>query len=809
MAESRELGEREGAGGRRRPARRRDPRRCCSPRPTCRATTLPTAPARRTTWCCASRATTPRPTASTSGCRTGRSATELGIFDYERATKISGSMFTMYRGWGARLLRASCSSASTATPTPTRRSGRRRWCSPRRWCRPATCRSSPTRPTTSSATTCGPSPRPRCRSRRCTATRSSTLPTCRCGTSPTRRASGARRARPARTPGACCGSTSSTRSSCWRWRPTPSRPSPARRTCSPAARRCSRPRAGLPHPRPVHRRPRQLGRPHLGHRGLRPRRRPVARGVVGVVVLRLPGPPGQHPLPAGGRPRRGGKPKGTEVAHTVNGSAMGWPRTSRRLPRDPPPARRQRGDRRRPAPLPGRRRGDQRARGLAQPAAGRRSGAAARGRVLRRRSKPWADRSLSARASSVDRHLDDPARRARVVVGRIDVVEVERRRTVPQVDVADDAELLEPVERAVDGGRWASASPPRLGHPGHDVVGGDVVIAGHQRLDDRPPRRRDAVALRLRSARISSAERGLPFTSTTVVGSPRPPPPRGLDEGRRHRHATRWAWMALNFGKHAGIVGVIGLAITLVLGLGITKLDFATGQDSYLNKDEQVYKDSVAYQDLFGGQAMVTLFTMDDGPDGHRPVHAREHRPPPAGRGGAAPDRGRVRRHQPAHRPGVHPEPGVQPDRRPSPRASPGRPCSAPASASPTRPRRRSASSSTDDAQPHQRGPGRAHLREPRVDRVPAVRQPGRDPQVAAPVLPRRGPRPDDHPAHGNESLEVEGTAPSGSRPSPRPSRSTKRRPRRPAPRRCSRTSTTTCGAGCSPSAPSRSGSWS
>ncbi|HET6951942.1 MAG TPA: MMPL family transporter [Acidimicrobiales bacterium] len=74
-----------------------------------------------------------------------------------------------------------------------------------------------------------------------------------------------------------------------------------------------------------------------------------------------------------------------------------------------------------------------------------------------------------------------------------------------------------------------------------------------------------------------------------------------------------WAWMGLNFGKHAGIVGVAGLAVTLVLGLGITRLEFATGQDSYLNKDEQVYKDSVAYQGLFGGQAMLTLFTMDDG----------------------------------------------------------------------------------------------------------------------------------------------------------------------------------------------------
>ncbi|MBN2622783.1 MAG: serine--tRNA ligase [Acidimicrobiales bacterium] len=31
---------------------------------------------------------------------------ELGLFEFTRATKISGSMFIMYRGWGARLLRA-------------------------------------------------------------------------------------------------------------------------------------------------------------------------------------------------------------------------------------------------------------------------------------------------------------------------------------------------------------------------------------------------------------------------------------------------------------------------------------------------------------------------------------------------------------------------------------------------------------------------------------------------------------------------------------------------------------------------------
>jgi hypothetical protein len=40
------------------------------------------------------------------------------------------------------------------------------------------------------------------------------------------------------------------------------------------------------------------------------------------------------------------------------------------------------------------------------------------------------------------------------------------------------------------------ASAFALGHPGHDLVGRDVVIAGDEGLDDRPPRRRHAVALR-------------------------------------------------------------------------------------------------------------------------------------------------------------------------------------------------------------------------------------------------------------------------------------------------------------------------
>jgi len=74
-----------------------------------------------------------------------------------------------------------------------------------------------------------------------------------------------------------------------------------------------------------------------------------------------------------------------------------------------------------------------------------------------------------------------------------------------------------------------------------------------------------------------------------------------------------WRFIAVELGKRAGLVSVIGLLVTLILGFGITRLQFSTGQDSYLNKSDTVYKDNVAYQRLFGGQAMLTLVTMDKG----------------------------------------------------------------------------------------------------------------------------------------------------------------------------------------------------
>jgi len=49
-----------------------------------------------------------------------------------------------------------------------------------------------------------------------------------------------------------------------------------------------------------------------------------------------------------------------------------------------------------------------------------------------------------------------------------------------------------------------------------------------------------------------------------------------------------WSWLGLNLGKHWIIVLTTGAVVTVALGLGIPKLEFSTGQDSYLNKSDQV-----------------------------------------------------------------------------------------------------------------------------------------------------------------------------------------------------------------------------
>lgn len=66
-------------------------------------------------------------------------------------------------------------------------------------------------------------------------------------------------------------------------------------------------------------------------------------------------------------------------------------------------------------------------------------------------------------------------------------------------------------------------------------------------------------------------------------------------------------------GQRSGLVAVIALVLTVGLGFGITQLTFSTDQSNYLNSGSQVAKDNHAYQSLFGGESMISDFTVDSG----------------------------------------------------------------------------------------------------------------------------------------------------------------------------------------------------
>ena len=72
-----------------------------------------------------------------------------------------------------------------------------------------------------------------------------------------------------------------------------------------------------------------------------------------------------------------------------------------------------------------------------------------------------------------------------------------------------------------------------------------------------------------------------------------------------------WSWLAVNLGKHAVIVTAVLAAFTILVGTGITRLEFATGQDSYLNAKDQVYKDNIVYQKLFSNKTILSIITIN------------------------------------------------------------------------------------------------------------------------------------------------------------------------------------------------------
>jgi len=76
-----------------------------------------------------------------------------------------------------------------------------------------------------------------------------------------------------------------------------------------------------------------------------------------------------------------------------------------------------------------------------------------------------------------------------------------------------------------------------------------------------------------------------------------------------------WRATGIALGKHWKIVAAVVVVITAVLGFGARQIEFATGQDSYLNPESQIAIDNVDFQDDFGGETVVLLFSAEEGYD--------------------------------------------------------------------------------------------------------------------------------------------------------------------------------------------------
>ena len=74
-----------------------------------------------------------------------------------------------------------------------------------------------------------------------------------------------------------------------------------------------------------------------------------------------------------------------------------------------------------------------------------------------------------------------------------------------------------------------------------------------------------------------------------------------------------WHRIGRALSLHTIVVLGVVVAVTGLLAGGLARLNFATGQDSYLDKNSTAAKDNARYQQLFGGESMVVLFTVPSG----------------------------------------------------------------------------------------------------------------------------------------------------------------------------------------------------
>jgi hydrophobe/amphiphile efflux-3 (HAE3) family protein len=72
-----------------------------------------------------------------------------------------------------------------------------------------------------------------------------------------------------------------------------------------------------------------------------------------------------------------------------------------------------------------------------------------------------------------------------------------------------------------------------------------------------------------------------------------------------------WIWRRIGRAivGHGRAVGAVVVVVTLVLGVGLTRLRFETSQASLISPDSEVFKVSERYQGRFGGEPMIVLFS--------------------------------------------------------------------------------------------------------------------------------------------------------------------------------------------------------
>ena len=76
-----------------------------------------------------------------------------------------------------------------------------------------------------------------------------------------------------------------------------------------------------------------------------------------------------------------------------------------------------------------------------------------------------------------------------------------------------------------------------------------------------------------------------------------------------------WRRTGFNLGRRWPVVLISFLVITAIMAAAAANLDFATGQDSYLDDSDQIAIDNELFQDEFSGETIILLFQAEDGSD--------------------------------------------------------------------------------------------------------------------------------------------------------------------------------------------------